>query len=140
MMGRPRSTIPVGAQYNRLVVVGEAPRYRTNMMVEAECACGVKIVVRFESLRSGHTRSCGCLHRELSAAQVRAVRLTHGASRTPEYAAWRGIRWKPRPTFEAFLEQLGPSPSPRHRLARVDVTRPRELDNIEWRERHQTRS
>lgn len=33
-------------------------------MWEATCECGNKIIVRGDSLRSGHTRSCGCLQKE----------------------------------------------------------------------------
>lgn len=34
-------------------------------MWEATCDCGNKIVVRGDSLRAGHTRSCGCLQKEV---------------------------------------------------------------------------
>lgn len=96
------------------------------------CSCGNYVVVQGEHLRSGHTRSCGCLAREVSVENGKA-RATHGQHGTPEYVSWgtmisrcenpnaisyryygaRGIkvckRW--RTSFQNFLADMGKRPS-----------------------------
>jgi len=69
-------------------------------------------------------------------------RRTHGATGTKEYVAWKGMifrcsnprgnRWRHyggkgvqvcrrwRESFEAFYQDMGPAPSPRHSLGRLD--------------------
>lgn len=59
----------IGQRFSRLTVVGEAGRSRGQVMWECLCDCGKKTAVRGESLRGGHTRSCGCLQREITSAQ-----------------------------------------------------------------------
>jgi hypothetical protein len=36
-----------------------------------ECTCGTRRIVRGDNLRSGESKSCGCLNRELAAARTR---------------------------------------------------------------------
>jgi hypothetical protein len=114
------------------------------------CACGNEITAVMSHAISGHTQSCGCLH--LETLLQPAVR--HGQSRVKrrsrEYEAWahmlrrcrnendpgyknyggRGItvceRWN---TFENFLADIGPKPSPRHTLDRIDNNGNYELGN-----------
>ncbi|WP_457350470.1 hypothetical protein [Sphingomonas sp. UYP23] len=97
------------------------------------CDCGTLIVAHGGNVRRGSTTSCGCRHREISAARLR----THGdraAKRhAPTYRAWqamkslctnpkvsgypqcggRGIavavRW--RDDFPAFLADMGERPA-----------------------------
>lgn len=96
------------------------------------CDCGTMIVAHGGNVRSGGTTSCGCRHREISAARLR----THGdradKRHAPTYRAWqamksmcsnpkvsgyphcggRGIavaaRW--RDDFPAFLADMGERP------------------------------
>jgi hypothetical protein len=84
---------------------------------------------------------------------------THGKTHTPEHKAWiamigrcyetsntsypryggRGIgvcdRW--RYSFESFLSDLGPKPSPKHSLDRIDNTRGYEVGNVRWATAHE---
>jgi hypothetical protein len=103
------------------------------------CDCGEETVVSSRDLRSGHARSCGCL-RDETARTVGHRNRKHGRSTSPEYRAWtemkrrcygenrrgydnwggRGIvvceRWLN--SFEDFLADTGPRPSPAHSLDR----------------------
>lgn len=118
----------VGYRYGRLVVVERASndRHGETRWV-CRCDCGEVAVVRRGNLRSGNTKSCGCLHRQRSAAAHR----THGRKGDPIYQVWwnmvqrctnpnnprweyyggRGItvcdRWM---TFENFYEDIGERP------------------------------
>ncbi len=96
------------------------------------CDCGNEIVSCGSAVRAGKTTSCGCLHREISAARL----LKHGRRarkrHDPTYRAWQaindacgnaaspkyaccgalGIAVSPswRGDFEAFLADMGERP------------------------------
>ena len=60
--------IEIGQVFGRLTVVAsEQPRGRQETW-RCRCICGGEAVVRESSLRSGNTKSCGCLHRETQIA------------------------------------------------------------------------
>lgn len=134
----PAAKDVVGKRFGRLVVECNAESIRTPngtmiRRVECRCDCGVVRVYRLPMLRNGKTKSCGCLSRD-----VKSARMTrHGLSTSPEYTIWvgmkrrcadlsnenyggRGIRvcarW--RGSFAAFLEDMGPRPSPEHSIDR----------------------
>ena len=52
-----------------------------------ECICGEWIIVRINSLKSGSTKSCGCLQREMT----RKTNITHGMSNNVLYATWKNM-------------------------------------------------
>lgn len=58
----PRQAInEVGKRYGKLVVLEQAPSDGTWAKFLCQCDCGNTITVRGNSLRTGMTRSCGCL-------------------------------------------------------------------------------
>lgn len=65
-----------GQKFARLIALGRALGPRRNYWL-CDCECGTATVVYAGRLISGHTRSCGCLISELSAARARAYAETH---------------------------------------------------------------
>lgn len=145
---RRPAVIAPGNVFGRLTVVSETfqPGKRE---YHCRCTCGTVSTVRSDLLRSGRTRSCGCLRREV----VSAARTTHGMSSTPTYYSWgnmiarctnpadehweyyggRGITvcdaW--RSSFDAFLADMGPAPIG-HTIERENVNGNYEPSNCVW--------
>jgi hypothetical protein len=83
--GGRRMPLPAGERYGRLTVLEDSrPRKRG---VWCLCDCGATVKVLAENLRTGNTRSCGCLDRER--------RLKHGHVRggvkSPTYVSWQAM-------------------------------------------------
>lgn len=79
-------------QFGRLLVIKRIPRPITLVQQEAywecRCSCGNRVVVTGQRLRSGKTKSCGCLSIE--------QRYRHGHATvlytTSEYEAWENMK------------------------------------------------
>lgn len=54
-----------GNKHGRLTVISRAENNSKKAFWNCECECGGKCVVLGTNLRTGHTKSCGCLSREL---------------------------------------------------------------------------
>ncbi len=149
---------PIGEKYGRLLVLSEADRNaRNKRQFLCLCDCGKEVVRLLNAMRTGHTLSCGCLHLETIAngRKLRPLgRTKHGLNKTPEHQAWvsmrqrctnqnrrewthyggRGItvckEWSE--SFDAFLAAVGPRPSPKHSLDRIDVNGNYEPGNVRW--------
>jgi hypothetical protein len=142
----------IGQKYGRLTVTsfyGKKENRRENFW-NCRCDCGNLVTVSGYKLRTGHTRSCGCLARELLGDNRR----THGmANKVPEYKVWCDMRrrcrapagrykyWRGRgltvcldwdASFESFYDHVGPRPSPKHTLDRIDNNRGYEPGNVRW--------
>jgi hypothetical protein len=50
-----------GKIYNKLTVIKKMPNKQGRTMWLCKCICGNEIITRGESVRSGHTKSCGCI-------------------------------------------------------------------------------
>ncbi len=74
-----------GQTFGRLTVAERVPSERRDAHWRCVCTCRNEIVVRADHLRSGHTRSCGCLLRKgdditYKGAHNRVVRVRGSAS------------------------------------------------------------
>lgn len=152
----------IGHTYGKLKVIAEVPEIRSPKgtsirRVLCVCACGVQKMIRVDSLRSGGTKSCGCIQRD---AQHRTF-FKHGHAKLKNqshtYQVWsqmiqrcltpsnksfknyggRGItvceRWK---DFKNFVSDMGEKPSDLC-LDRIDNDGNYELGNCRWTTRKQ---
>ena len=53
-----------GQRFSRLEVISRAENHGRRTMWNCRCDCGNEVVVRAENLRSGNSKSCGCLRIE----------------------------------------------------------------------------
>lgn len=143
--------------FGRLIAIKFVGKNRFNNGIwECRCSCGEIINVLSSKLKSGKTKSCGCLKSEISKKNIEkahTANVTHGMSDSPEYAIWlamfqrcenpnnnkyhlygsRGIkvcdRWR---LFENFIADMGMRPSDEHSIDRRNENGHYEPNNCYW--------
>lgn len=88
MNAKNRKPMPPGSRYGRLTIVKELPTMNGRSRSLCRCDCGAEIEVNNYDLRSGNTKSCGCLQRSRTSESNR----THGGSRTRLYHIWINMK------------------------------------------------
>ena len=141
----PRVVDITGERYGRLTAVARVDGVRPTTW-ECICDCGGTKKVRANSLRSGNTKSCGCIKNELltkhgfwghpcyrSWEQMIARCYNKDHISYPNYGA-RGIsvcdHWRNSP--RAFIEDMGPKPTQKHSIDRVNNDGNYEPSNCRW--------
>lgn len=79
-----------GQRFGRLEVISRSENKRKMAMWLCRCDCGNEKVVRGTDLRSGHTQSCGCIHKEVVADILNTTcnENPHGFARTRLHKVW----------------------------------------------------
>lgn len=138
-------------KYGMLTVIEDAGKNKHGQSLwSLSCDCGRKCIKIASSVRTSHTKSCGC-QKNAGKANNR-----HGKSRSKEYTAWcnmhhrcynkksphyknygaRGIavaeKWH---EFIPFYCDVGDAPGPEYTLDRVDNSRGYEPGNVRWAKR-----
>ena len=142
-----------GKLYGRWTVIEGITAHPSGRLDYAlcRCSCGTVRPVRKDGLKSGGNRSCGCLQKEELLARL----TTHGLSRHPLYKSIynqfdrcnnpksdayadygsRGIKFNFESVEKAILwveENLGPKPTHKHTLDRIDNEGHYEPGNLRW--------
>ena len=74
--------------YGKLTPIGEPFRENRRTYIMASCSCGsAPKKYRIEGIESGHSRSCGCFHKEF----LSKMQTTHGIARHPVYKVYKAL-------------------------------------------------
>lgn len=155
----------VGRKYGRLLVVAQgadkiSPKGKREVTWDCDCVCGNKTNVRASHLKSGHTISCGCAHKEQE-EKWKEYNLSHGRNRknktSKSYKRWMQIKdrcynpqnvsyawyggkgiemwegWLKDPgAFCLYVESLPGYEVPNSTIDRIDPSKNYEPGNLRW--------
>jgi hypothetical protein len=89
-----RNTRPIDLtekKFGRLLVIERSGHIGTGRAWKCVCDCGNVRLVTSGALKSGHSKSCGCLQREIVAKISKEKNTIHGMSHTPVFNSWNSM-------------------------------------------------
>lgn len=97
----------IGQIFGKLTVLSQIRKENSmHFYWNCRCECGNNIVVRSSHLRSGNTKSCGCIKKEYLKANKLGEK--HGAYLSKLYAVWEAMRQRCKnPTAQAYKNYGG---------------------------------
>ena len=77
-----------GQRFGNLTVINRAGTQHGSVTWNCKCDCGKAVIAKSNTLKSGHTKSCGCM----KAAILGEARRTHGQSKTRLHSTWQHMK------------------------------------------------
>lgn len=90
-----------GQVFGRLTVIDRAENKGKQTIWRCRCECGNQLEVNAYNLKSGHTKSCGCINRE------NPPHKNHGKCRTRIYKTWCGMKARCHNEKNEFYDDYG---------------------------------
>jgi hypothetical protein len=75
-------------RFGRLLVIKRVENKKNHPCWLCRCECGKEVIIIGQSLKSGVTKSCGCLHLD----RQKQLKTKHGKSETRLYNIWRQMK------------------------------------------------
>lgn len=156
----PKKVVIAGGQYGHLTLVRLTVdhRHRVRRRWLCQCVCGTEVEKAENTIVHGKNPSCGCQRRLLRGPDNPSYKhgLTDGKKQPPEVIAYHGMKWRCYSTrspeyrnyggrgitiapewlgeggLQRFLEHVGPRPSDKHSLDRINNNGNYEPGNVRW--------